>query len=111
VGGFLIPVKRPYVQLSSPGHTEGLKVGCGGMGGRRDGWMGGRRDRFLFVCFLSNAVSSLTSTKCFFILTSLLTYTVPTEHHILPEKLAHTRTATVVVDIPFEVARINRLVS
>ena len=28
-----------------PGQTEGLKVGCGGMGGRRDGWMGGlRRD-------------------------------------------------------------------
>jgi hypothetical protein len=24
--------------------AEGLKVGCGGMGGRRDGWMGGRRD-------------------------------------------------------------------
>ena len=24
--------------------TEGLKVGCGGMGGWRDGWMGGRRD-------------------------------------------------------------------
>ena len=21
-----------------PGQTEGLKVGCGGMGGRRDGW-------------------------------------------------------------------------
>ena len=26
------------------GQTEGLKVGCGGMGGRRDGRMGGRRD-------------------------------------------------------------------
>ena len=43
----LIPVKRPYVQLSSPGQTEGLKVGCrmggwvvGGMGGWRDGWIG-----------------------------------------------------------------------
>ena len=24
-----------------PGQTEGLRVGCGGMGGRRDGWMGG----------------------------------------------------------------------
>jgi len=32
---FLIPVKRPYVQLSSPGQTEGW------MGGRRNGWMGG----------------------------------------------------------------------
>jgi hypothetical protein len=33
-----------------PGQTEGLKVGCGGMGGRRDGWevcevwVGGRMD-------------------------------------------------------------------
>ena len=27
-----------------PGQTEGLKVGCGGMGGWRDGWIGGRRD-------------------------------------------------------------------
>ena len=26
------------------GQTEGLKVGCGGMGGRRDGWMGGFKE-------------------------------------------------------------------
>ncbi len=58
-------VKRPYVQLRvwktnkvfiktkslSVQQTEGLKVGCGGMGGRRDGRryvryerIGGRRD-------------------------------------------------------------------
>jgi organic anion transporter 5A len=37
------PVKRPYVQLSSPGQTEGLKGGCGmgGLVGVWDGWMGG----------------------------------------------------------------------
>ena len=29
------------------GQTEGLKVGCGGMGGRRDGWMGGLVDRWM----------------------------------------------------------------
>ena len=29
-----------------PGQTKWLKVGCGGMGGRRDGWMDGRRDGF-----------------------------------------------------------------
>jgi hypothetical protein len=46
VGGFLIPVKRPYVQLSSPGQTEGLKSGCGmgGWVGLRDGWMGGFKE-------------------------------------------------------------------
>ena len=27
-----------------PGQTEGLKVGCGGMGGLRVGWMGGQRN-------------------------------------------------------------------
>ena len=31
---FLIPVKRPYVQLSSPGQTEGLKGVV-----LRNGWM------------------------------------------------------------------------
>jgi hypothetical protein len=43
VGGFLIPVKRSNVQQSSPGQTEGLKVGCG-MGGFKewvDGWVQG----------------------------------------------------------------------
>jgi hypothetical protein len=59
---------------------------------------------------LSNAVSSLTSYCIFSILTSLLTYTVPTEHHILPTKLAIIRTLPVVLDIPFEVVLINRLV-
>jgi hypothetical protein len=33
---FLIPVKRPYVQLSSPGQTEGLK---GGFKEWVDGWV------------------------------------------------------------------------
>jgi hypothetical protein len=40
----LVSVKRPCVEQSSPGQTEGLKVGCGGMGGwvrLRNGWMGG----------------------------------------------------------------------
>jgi len=32
VVGFLIPLERSNVQQSSPGQTEGLKVGCG-MGG------------------------------------------------------------------------------
>ena len=35
----------------------------------------------------------------FLILTSLLTYIVPTEHHRLPENLAHTRTARAVLNI------------
>ncbi len=35
---------------------------------------------------LSNAVSSLTFNIFLFILSSLLTYVVPTEHHILPKK-------------------------
>jgi hypothetical protein len=46
VGFFLGSVKRPYVQLL-PGQTEGLKVGCRGMGGWvgwRNGWIGGRKD-------------------------------------------------------------------
>ena len=30
------------------GQTEGLKVGCGGMGGRRDGWMGGLQKLITF---------------------------------------------------------------
>jgi hypothetical protein len=38
VGGFLITVKRPYVQLSSPGQTEGLK---GGFKEWVDGWAAG----------------------------------------------------------------------
>ena len=33
-----------------PGQTEGLKVGCGGMGGRRDGWMGGLVAEGWVVC-------------------------------------------------------------
>jgi hypothetical protein len=55
---FLIPVKRSYIQLSSPGQTERLKGGfkeraggrrCvryGRMGGRcvRYGWIGGWKD-------------------------------------------------------------------
>jgi hypothetical protein len=41
MGGFLIPVKRPYVQLSSPGQTEGLK---GGFKEWVDGWMGGFKE-------------------------------------------------------------------
>ena len=46
---FLIPVKRPYVQLSSPGQTEGWVGGWvgGGMGGCRDGWMAGWVDRWV----------------------------------------------------------------
>ena len=41
-GWVVIPVKRPYVQLSSPGQTEGWVGGWvgGGMGGWRDGWIG-----------------------------------------------------------------------
>ena len=39
---------------------------------------------------LSNAVSLLTSNIFLFILSSLLTYIVPTEHLILPLKLAVT---------------------
>jgi hypothetical protein len=35
---------------SLPGQTEGLKVGCRGMGGRKDGWrngwIGGRKDGY-----------------------------------------------------------------
>jgi hypothetical protein len=51
VGGFLITVKRPYVQLSSPGklalacfcrqQTEGLK---GGFKEWVDGWMSGFKE-------------------------------------------------------------------
>ena len=29
------------------GQTEGLKVGCGGMGGWADGWMGGWADGWM----------------------------------------------------------------
>ena len=29
-----------------PGQTEGFKVGCGGMGGQRDGWIEGWVDRW-----------------------------------------------------------------
>jgi hypothetical protein len=44
VRGFLGSVKRSNVQQSSPGQTEGLKVGCGMGGwvvGGMDGWAGG----------------------------------------------------------------------
>jgi hypothetical protein len=39
---FLIPVKRPYVQLSSPGQTEGLK-------GRFKEWMDGGDDDVFYL--------------------------------------------------------------
>ena len=50
---FLVSVKRPYIQQSSPEQTEGLKVGCGMGGfkewvcashraGLRNGWWVGR---------------------------------------------------------------------
>jgi hypothetical protein len=43
---FLVSVKRSYIQQSSPGQTEGLKVGCG-MGGLRKRRMGGFKE---WVC-------------------------------------------------------------
>ena len=39
-----IKSKTLNVQQSSPGQTEGLKVGCEGWGVLRNGWIGGRMD-------------------------------------------------------------------
>jgi hypothetical protein len=41
-----------------PGQTEGLKVGCGGMGGRcvRYGWIGGQREKVREVYGFSSLV-------------------------------------------------------
>ena len=45
-GFFLGSIKRPYVQLSSPGQTEGLK------GGFKE-WVGGWVDTNIYIVCLS----------------------------------------------------------
>jgi hypothetical protein len=52
-GGSSIKLWRDYfinatIYHTLPGQTEGLKVGCGGMGvwvGVRNGWIGGQREK------------------------------------------------------------------
>jgi hypothetical protein len=62
-------VKRPYVQLSSPGRQKGCRVGCRGMGGWNDGWrngwIGGRKDGYKGVYRFSSLMKQNKKAKIY----------------------------------------------